>query len=262
MRSNHGGSGYAAVIATVASFMLSATLAAQGIVSLDEAGMRQLARRAPAPVYPASSIANKNTGVAVAQVLVTNGRDENVNILEAPDEEIGRAVRAAVAKWEFGSVVTVGTTPKQARGKLIFYFRLVNGTPRVLTPQEALGETRKATSGDQPPSPRGSPPAVPMSSHDRPSPVADVGPAELANLIRAERAQVIDVRDRAAYRHGHRDGSVNIPIDELAARGRAELLTARPVVVDCSNEIQENCLNAVHVLKSLGYQRMAIFRGK
>lgn len=51
--------------------------------------------------------------------------------------------------------------------------------------------------------------------------------------LKADGAQVVDVRTRAEFASGHAGGSVNIPLDQLEAR-LSELDKDRPVLVCCA----------------------------
>jgi hypothetical protein len=63
-----------------------------------------------------------------------------VRVLEAPDAEMGAAVRAALPLREFFPVVQDGSMAGQARvrlrGKLTFYFRIHGGAGQVVDPAE------------------------------------------------------------------------------------------------------------------------------
>jgi rhodanese-related sulfurtransferase len=68
----------------------------------------------------------------------------------------------------------------------------------------------------------------------------EIGEAELATLANA-RPIMLDVRERADFRRGHRAGAVNIPADELNVRGWIEIDRSRPVVIDCSQTETPRC---------------------
>lgn len=72
-------------------------------------------------------------------------------------------------------------------------------------------------------------------------------------LAQIQRRQLIDVRERHQYEAGRRDGTVNIPIDELAVRAPAELSTSMPVVVDCGSSVIHLCRAAGAHLIDLGF---------
>jgi TonB family protein len=111
------------------------------VSTTSESGLRAAVRLKVAPVYPPRSLAQGTEGVVVVEVVVgTNSKAESVRVLEAPDAEMGAAVRAALPLWEFFPVVEdgsmVGQTRVRLRGKLTFYFRIHGGAGQVLDPAE------------------------------------------------------------------------------------------------------------------------------
>jgi hypothetical protein len=52
--------------------------------------------------------------------------------LEAPDEAIGSATRAAVVRWTFQPFTVPGKGAVSAKSRLIFYFRIINNKPVVI----------------------------------------------------------------------------------------------------------------------------------
>jgi rhodanese-related sulfurtransferase len=70
---------------------------------------------------------------------------------------------------------------------------------------------------------------------------------------------VLDIRSRSAFLRGHRDGAVNIPLQELSARDRAELPQTKRIVVDCFAAQQAGiCAMAAKILGSHGFSDVAI----
>lgn len=91
------------------------------------------------PQYPDKSTRAKVQGVAVASVLVeTNGSVLSVDVLEAPDSLIGDAVRLAVRRWRFRPFVVLDA-PARALGRLVFYFKIVDGKGEVAEPAPTSG---------------------------------------------------------------------------------------------------------------------------
>jgi TonB family protein len=85
------------------------------------------------PDYPASSVAKHHTGTAVVELLVsTEGKVSRVDVLESPDAAINAAVAAAAARWTFHPLITRDNVSHPMKGRLIFYFRIVNGKPKVI----------------------------------------------------------------------------------------------------------------------------------
>jgi rhodanese-related sulfurtransferase len=74
--------------------------------------------------------------------------------------------------------------------------------------------------------------STPRSSH-APQGVAIVAAIDVADVIRAGSAPVIDIRSRTAYEHGHLRGALSIPADELRSRAIHELPIAGPTIVYC-----------------------------
>jgi len=66
-------------------------------------------------------------------------------------------------------------------------------------------------------------------------------------------AVVVDVRSRAEYKGGAREGSLNIPLDELA-NGAERLDKGKPVVVCCASGTRSGM--AVAVLKRKGFRNV------
>lgn len=71
--------------------------------------------------------------------------------------------------------------------------------------------------------------------------------------LRAEGAQLVDVRSLAEFAAGNVPGSVNIPLDEIAQRAK-ELDPQRWVVVFCASGTRSAM--ARRRLKSLGFEKV------
>ena len=95
--------------------------------------LRHSAVFAPLPAYPVESVRNRKQGVAVVQVEVgTSGLVEELHVLEAPDEFIRSAVQGAIKRWRFRPAKRADNQqPLVVVGRLIFYFRIVDGKPTV-----------------------------------------------------------------------------------------------------------------------------------
>lgn len=178
------------------------------------------------PTYPASSLRSGREGVAVASIVAgRDGQVETIELLQAPDEAIGRAVEEALEQWTFtpgraplgdgGSLVDV-----RIESRLTFYFRIVDGTGVVLSPAEAMQSN--AVDNDVSGAPRTT------------RRVADLRGAHLQTVFGAREPAFVDIREREEYRRGHRPGSVNIPVSELETRASRELAPDRFVVILCS----------------------------
>lgn len=223
--------------------------------------IRGLATSMPDPIYPKESLEKGVSGVAVAEVLIgTHGKVEHVQVLEAPDAHIRKAVADAVTRSTFGPL-TAGpdsTERRRIQGKLIFYFRIVGGTGRILSASEVSGASHQgkearsaapAVTGAPPPI---RPPSVPSSE------AREIDELELTRMLVVSSPLILDIRDRTAYAVAHRGNSTNIPLDELSVRGAAELSTLRSVVIDCSYETVSRCRLARRVLLQKGLTDVAI----
>lgn len=208
---------------------------------LDDKGLRRQATHAPAPSYPAASLTKKVSGVAVATVTTdANGTTERVEILEAPDEAIGQAVRAAAAKWTYKPAGLPLT------GTLIFYFHIREGRGVVSSPDEM-----KVLKGQ-----------APTTAKEEEAPVKEIAETELARLESQVRPVILDIRDRQLYQQSHRAGAVSIPLRELLTRAGAELPRSRPIVIDCFADLYASnaCRVAGHFLTSSGFTQVLVLR--
>jgi len=212
-----------------------------GFVKIDEANFRTSATKSWMPTYPSASLLRKLEGVAVASVLVApDGRVERVDVLQAPDAQIERAVVDAVKGWLFTPVHVRGASqPMKMLGKLVFYFQISPTGGRVLTPDQVGGDVKPGPAGE---------------------PAKEIDEAELRRLLATTRATILDIRERGAFKVGHRDGAVNIPSDELAARARVELKGAELLVIDCSQVDAMLCTSAARKLQGFGLAQVFLVR--
>ena len=222
------------------------------IVRLDESGFRRAAVATPLPEYPSGSIQRKVTGVAVAAVTFgDNGRTRDVQVLQAPDDEIARAVDAALRQWTWTPIRVADRSENYgAEGKIVFYFRIEGGKPRVIEPELPSPPKRSSSGGDRPP------PAVHGGGHGSNAP--EVTEADLKARGTTQASIVIDIGDREAFKRGHRQGAINIPQDELILRGRVELDPKKTYVIDCTQEERLRCGIAHDVLKDIGIVHVAL----
>jgi len=68
---------------------------------------------------------------------------------------------------------------------------------------------------------------------------------------------ILDVRDRAAFLNGHRDGAKNIPWDEVFARAKNELPPDKSIVLYSDDEIRADA--AYSDLFRLGYTNVLVY---
>jgi hypothetical protein len=227
------------------------------VVRFAESGIRRAATSKPLPRYPPASLAAKRIGVAVAAVVSDpSGRMASVTILESPDEAIGAAVRDALVQWVVPAVTVSGRTePFGVRGKITFYFRIVNGEGRVFHPEELPGGPKPEPPGGPPAGPPGASPAgrqagpPAMTADHAVSSDIEIGDVEFARLQATAKPVVLDIRERDEFARGHRDGAINIPRDELPIRAYIELDRDRTVVIDCARTDTAACRNAATALR-------------
>src|ERR1035437_2212725 len=110
-RSNTAGS--TALIRRVASsvFLYSALLLCgfaqdhtDAFADIDEGGLRAMISTLKLPEYPPQDIQNRVTGVAVVKVCLDgHRRPTKVDILQAPSQSTGDAVRAAIERSTFAA---------------------------------------------------------------------------------------------------------------------------------------------------------------
>ena len=208
-----------------------------GIMS--DQGLRGIATTAPAPAYPATSLARRVTGVAVAAILVDqNGHLQSLTVVQAPDEATDQSVRDALMRWTFRPI---GVPMK---GKMFFYFTIKKGSGSVASPVEM----NPAIMHNQSPA---------ISPGDEA--VNEIKEPQLELMRRTGKPSILDIRDRSAYQKGHRDGAVNIPIDEVWPRACIELPVHVPIVVDCYPEQPPSmCRGAVQMLSYSGFDKVSV----
>ncbi|HKV37854.1 MAG TPA: energy transducer TonB [Blastocatellia bacterium] len=126
-----------AFLVLVAGFALVIRVIAngQGTIRVSEASLRKAAVKIVTPEYPEDSKKARATGVAVASVGTdTSGNVESVEIVEAPDSSIKKAVDSAVRQWRFGQAFA-GGKPVKVLGKLTFYYIIDSDGARVENPK-------------------------------------------------------------------------------------------------------------------------------
>lgn len=213
------------------------------VLKVQDSGLRRQAIMAPTPRYPSTSLAKNVSGVVVATVTldVLGRQTRGVEILESPDAATGRAVRDAVRQWTFKPLGSPSRVTA-ITGNIIFYFHLMGGSGMVLSSDEL-----QAIRGIR-------------ADAKKPQTLPVVRTIDEAEFRRTTAAVVLDTRSRAAHLHGHRDGTVNIPLSELATRANAELPRSGLVVIDCFAEQQFTglCGMAARILTSHGFSELAV----
>jgi outer membrane biosynthesis protein TonB len=142
-------------VVAVSVLVLSAAVSAMAQLGVTtESSLRDLASRIVTPAFPAEALADRRTGVAVAEMeLDERGGVMKVDVLEAPSESIRREMLAALRQWEFARLALVQQRVR-FKSRVTFYFAIVNGSGRVLSPSEAGYLGRWPRPADQPPSGR------------------------------------------------------------------------------------------------------------
>ena len=86
----------------------------------------------------------------------------------------------------------------------------------------------------------------------------EIDPAALAQELRANGVQLVDVREPWEWKIGHVDGAMLLPVDDLAERLEA-LDRARPVVTYCHHGVRS--LAAARMLRAAGFENVRSLRG-
>lgn len=199
------------------------------------------------PAYPEAALARHVQGVVVCNVRVgITGRTKSVEIVQAPDREIGEALRTALMGVTFGRMLTDPTSgkPAELQAKLFWYFVIEGGQGLVMTPEQ-LAAHRGLRSVAQVLGAAGSVPTI-----DEPTWI---------RLSREASVVLLDIRKREAFAMGHLARAINIPEDEVWARV-SELPTSNEVVVDCPRAVSALCSTVVRELQRAGFDRLAVLR--
>lgn len=102
------------------------------------ANLRKYAIEAPLPPYPVASVKAGTQGVAVVGLAVDqSGQVRSVNVLQAPDGDIARAVRSTLKGWTFSLPMRPDGHPSRFTSRLAFYFAIRDGAGLVLAPDLA-----------------------------------------------------------------------------------------------------------------------------
>ena len=237
------------------------------VFTMGEEEHRNNAINQPLPIYPESSLSEGQEGVAVASIVADrDGLVEAIELLEAPDEAIGRAVQEALEQWTFHP----GSTPAEAfhppsevpehergtrvdvrvRSRMTFYFRILSGGGVVLNPADvapavAAEDVRNGLS------------EAPVAAVD----VQDLRGVRLDSVFGGREPVFVDIREREEYQGGHYPGSVNIPVSELETRVPRELAANRFVVILCPDVTAGRwrfCMGMAQRLVDLGLERVGV----
>jgi TonB family protein len=84
------------------------------------------------PRYPEDSIRAHHTGLVIAEVHVSDrGSVASIRLLQTVDTSISTEVEHVLKRWVFRPI-KYGGTPIECQGRLLFYFRIVNGKAVVI----------------------------------------------------------------------------------------------------------------------------------
>jgi TonB family protein len=123
-------------LALIALIGIAASPSLATTVNLSEASLRRIAKTSEMPRFPRESRKRGSNGVAVVRIEINEAGDVvNATALQAPDEDISRAVVEAVNKWKFDPTRLKTGESARVKGKLTFYFILRPGNPRVESPK-------------------------------------------------------------------------------------------------------------------------------
>jgi TonB family protein len=107
------------------------------LAKVPESVFRKLISKFVMPAYPEGALKRAEQGVAVASVQVNEqGNLTDVQILEAPSDDIGNAVLSAIRQCKFNPANGEGG-PLRIEGKLTFYFAIENGRGIVRNPRKS-----------------------------------------------------------------------------------------------------------------------------
>ena len=104
--------------------------------TMSEGTFRHLAVSTVRPDFPQEALHAHQSGLAVAEVTVNEqGEISKIDIIEAAAPSLGKALEAAVKQWRFNPIISDGK-PITLMSKITYYFLLVNGKPKVMSPDE------------------------------------------------------------------------------------------------------------------------------
>jgi rhodanese-related sulfurtransferase len=87
----------------------------------------------------------------------------------------------------------------------------------------------------------------------------EISAAEAANLLREKEARLIDVREPWEFETAHIDGSILMPMGEVAARAHQELEPEERLMVLCHHGIRS--MNVTAWLREQGFEQTQSVRG-
>ena len=107
-------------------------------------------------------------------------------------------------------------------------------------------------------SPAATLPAMAEPDADSPTDPSELEPPELAAMLSAREAQLVDVRDESEHAAGHVSGALHIPIAQLSERA-GEIARDRPVVLYCRGG--DRSAVAAEALRASGFEAYSMSGG-
>lgn len=87
----------------------------------------------------------------------------------------------------------------------------------------------------------------------------ELSESDVAGRLQGGTMRLLDVRSRDAFKNGHRDAALNIPIDELEARAPKELIEdSAPIIVDCHGVAPPSCRVVARQLRRWGAPQVSL----
>ena len=87
----------------------------------------------------------------------------------------------------------------------------------------------------------------------------EISPSEAAALLKEKKARLIDIREPWEFETAHVDGSVAMPMGEVAARAHQELEPEERLVVMCHRGVRS--MNVTAWLRGQGFEQAQSVRG-
>lgn len=90
----------------------------------------------------------------------------------------------------------------------------------------------------------------------------EVSFAQLQEILKNRKVQLLDVRGRTNFARHHLPGAINLPLDELETRGPIELDSSVLTVLDCTEVPTPVCEMAARLLFSAGFREVTMLKDR